>query len=91
MFDQTFMENINIYLHHKINRTMCRTNLLMLEFRYLQTEDAINANTLIAAKCNDNIDDVISLICETEAPGALMNLESLLILDIQGEYLDFAN
>lgn len=55
-------------------------------FKYLQMEDAIASNTLIeyAAKCNDNISDVIALICETVSPGVLINLESLLILEVQG-------
>lgn len=53
----------------------------------MQTEDAINANTLIkyATKCNENIADTIALIRESLSPGVLINLESLLILDIQGE------
>lgn len=50
-------------------------------------EDAINGNTLIeyGTKCNDNIADVMALLNETVSPGVLINLESLLILDIQGE------
>lgn len=53
----------------------------------LQTEDAINSNTLIkyATKYSENIDDCIALICESLSPGTLINLESLLILDIQGK------
>lgn len=50
-------------------------------------EDAISSNTLIKyeTKCNDNIADVMALLSETVSPGVLINLESLLILDIQGE------
>lgn len=50
-------------------------------------EDAINGNTLLKyeAKCNGNITDVIAVICESVSPGVLINLESLLILDIQGK------
>lgn len=50
-------------------------------------EDAINGNTLIeyGTKCNDNIADVMALLNETVSPGVLINLESLLILDIQGK------
>lgn len=50
-------------------------------------EDAINSNTLIkyGTKCNDNIADVMALLSETVSSGVLINLESLLILDIQGE------
>lgn len=56
-------------------------------FHILQTEDAINSNTLIkyATKYGECIDDNIALICGSLSPGALINLESLLILDIQGE------
>lgn len=52
-----------------------------------QIEDAISSNTLIKyeTKCNDNIADVMALLNETVSPGVLINLESLLILDIQGE------
>lgn len=52
-----------------------------------QMEDAISSNTLIKyeTKCNDNIADVMALLSETVSPGVLINLESLLILDIQGE------
>lgn len=57
-------------------------------FRNLQMEDAITSNTLIkySAKCNDNITDVIALIRDTTSPGLLINLESLLILDVQGVF-----
>lgn len=50
-------------------------------------EDAINSNALIkyGTKCNDNIADVMALLSETVSSGVLINLESLLILDIQGE------
>lgn len=53
----------------------------------LQMEDAIAGNTLIKyqTKCNDNIADVMALLRETVSTGVLINLESLLILDIQGE------
>lgn len=53
----------------------------------MQTEDAINSNTLMeyATKCSENIADSIALICESLSPGVLINLESLLILDIQGK------
>lgn len=61
---------------------------MIFRFRYLQMEDAITSNALIkyVATCNDNITDVIALIKDTTSPGALINLESLLILDVQGEF-----
>lgn len=74
---------MGFYVLHKIFNGISPKSFIVC----FQMEDAINGNTLIeyGTKCNDNIVDVMALLNETVSPGVLINLESLLILDIQGE------
>lgn len=53
----------------------------------LQTEDAINSNTLIkyAAKYNKYIDDDVGVIGGNLSAAVLINIEALLILEVHGE------
>lgn len=82
---EVVMNTTNI--HHQIYIQILALKCQMM-FRNLQMEDAITSNTLIkyVVKCNDNITDVIALIRDTTSPGLLINLESLLILDVQGVF-----
>lgn len=53
----------------------------------MQTEDAISSNTLIkyAMKYNKYIDDDVGLIGGDLSAAVLINIESLLILEVHGK------